>query len=254
MSMMRSNKLNAQQREPRWFEIFCEQYPLKPNKVIHGDCPDVIFEINGKKIGLEITELYHNQSDRRMESIKDRICREGENLCERANLPPRRVTIFGEVIKKDKKHLAEKLFDFIKNKPPGDYNDPESPCLLSEIECNNIEILPSGIYCISISDMDINKHCWKYRDATEDILTPELLQVTIDKKDLKYTQYHQGKDVCWLLITAVGNRSSSVFEMVPNIKNQVFVTRFDKVFFLDGFGHVLDELKVQKPNPISPAE
>lgn len=233
--------MNTREREKPWFKMFCEKCDIMPNnpKYEPGDSPDVIFEMEGKRIGIEITELYDDEKMRRQEAIKERICTEGQKLCENEKgMPKCHVGMWlGDRISKEReKNLSRELFEVVRNNIPID----------GSVDVDE-DILPSGVCYLSIYSYNNypKRHFWTFAQVVEGgkIFSEQLCKRIKEKND-KYEKYCRSVDSCWLLITAVGKRGSSVFEFGSGMEEVEYKTPFERVFFLNGFNCQLNELKV----------
>lgn len=81
--------LSNQDIEKYYFEMFRKDYPLPSGNVIYSDSPDVI--IDGKrKIGIEITNFYHNpgtltESEQIQSNWREKVVSKAQNLYEKKN-------------------------------------------------------------------------------------------------------------------------------------------------------------------------
>ena len=228
-------------REEVIFGILRDRYCLS-GEFIHGDSPDFIGSYNGNVLGVEITEIYSEQSLREHEIQKERIVNRARKKAVAAGLPPLKVhVIFTHDIQQGREaDLTNLLFELVKN------NCPEYGASVDLDWKNGI---PSDFYVILIRSIpDSKNHFWDTAEAgCVDTNFSEQLQQRINSKSEKIQTYLTKCDKCWLIAAALGVSASNFFEVGEDMERVCYESSFEKVFFMEVFSKTVTELKVKLP-------
>jgi len=248
-----SESLNEQKKQREFWQLerFKQSYQLFPEgEIIAGEKPDFIINSPNDRIGIELTEFYNNQptSDGRplqeQESLQKQIVQKAWALYEEHGGPKLYVNVlFGNsnLTKKMVDVYAKKLATLI-----SEYQLEVDTGIDLGWDIESICKLPAGVQLIQIN---------RYKKYKQDLWTvpmvgwvgesqPEYLQGIIDEKNVRYATYRQNCDIAWLLIT-VGNSSPSSFTDITDLLRQhIFDSKFDRVFFFLIFDRKIVELKL----------
>lgn len=192
--------------------------------------PDVIIEAGGRKIGIELTELIINDSEKRKEVIQESVLKEAQKEFEERYALPLHVTVSFTDSLEDKglkkklvaEHLAEIIIHQI-SQIKDELKNQES----FSINLNRL----NNQYFHSISIFYLSKltiPCWSPLNS---FWVPELphiyIQEVITQKSKKVKGYLSGCEEVWLLILENGS-PSSYFDNYENVESIVFESAFSK--------------------------
>jgi hypothetical protein len=209
------------------------------------ESPDFIVEFEGRRIGLEVTELFIDGDGRSLQpqartSIGNRIAMRARNLYERLGGKPVHVSIGltrgDELRNVNRDQLAESLAQFLLAlDPPLDQfiswrpsyqNDPLPP----EVHYLHILAVPSW----SMAHWLVPESGWLAP------LEEVALQAKIDEKAAKLSTYHQVAPEIWLLIAVKGWSASQFFEIRSDLGPERVSSPFSRTYYLSAFdGRVL---------------
>jgi len=114
---MARKRSSNQEIEEYYFKKFCAARSFTPNFVQHSDKPDIIIEIEGRRIGIEMTNFYikdgsDRSSEQRQAPLRETVVQDAQKLYLENNGKNIEVT-FGFNAIRDTKCLAQRLADFI---------------------------------------------------------------------------------------------------------------------------------------------
>lgn len=230
-------KASNQNIEKYYFEMFRKDYPLPPGTVIYGDRPDVIID-GERKIGIEITNLYHKcgtlpESEQVQRRWREQVVSTAQNQYQN---------------KHGKKF--EISFRFDKSCPIQDQKTLVDQLINLATQIQNFETGQIGRDCFSqipeLSFVYLNNQ--KNKDAKwrtfleydEPMLTMERLVEVVKEKEQLSRKYEKC-DVYWLLVV--------VDFMDPAQDQDIDIDAFEKVetdvfnrviVYKTLFGHVLE--------------
>ena len=231
------------QREKFLFKIFQEKYQTFKN-FKHTDMPDFLVFNNSETIGIEFTEVYKQskkdgKTSRENEAIKERVLNNAKRMCIKEKIPPLHVGIIftNSISKNREKFITEELFKIIKNNYPTERGTVD-------IDNGINSHIPNEFYSIIISNITgVKSHFWDSVEASSVVTNfSDQLQNTIDRKAKRLKEYLKKCDRCWLVITALGNNSSSFYEYSKDMEKSSYNSPFEKVFFMEAFTKDLREL------------
>lgn len=208
-----------------------------------GESPDFTFELSGKKIGVEHTQVFlEGSKDASLVAIESI----GEDVARRVQLKGMVLPFnfnatllfnFRETIKeKERERLATYIFESIE--------DVTCDKELSELEI--FEVRPNDPHITSIrfaaTMQELTTRVTVARAGWVKSTIHEEVTEAILKKSSKVEEYRKRCDDIWLLIVANGHEPSSLFDKQPSVLNLMCKSEFDKVYYLDFFDKELTEI------------
>ncbi len=239
--MISSSALTKKQREAHLLRVFLKLSGL-PARILEDDreAPDFILEFEGRRVGLEVTELFIDKDGRPLapkarESIGTRIAAQARRQYEELGGKPVHVTIGlslgAEIRDLNRSEAAGKLARFILTlDPPLDQlvtwrpsyeNDPLPP----EVHYLNILAVPSW----SMANWYVPQSGWVAP------LTESLFQASIDGKAGKLEKYRLATPEVWLLLASEGWSASQLFDRTPDARPEAIRSPFDRTYFMSAF-------------------
>jgi hypothetical protein len=216
-------------------------------KVVESEreAPDFIVDFEGRRIGLEVTELFIDGDGRSLQpqartSIGNRIAMRARSRYEQLGGKPLHVsiglTLGNELRSVNRDELAESLAQFLLAlDPPLDQfvswrpsyqNDP----LPAEVHYLHILAVPSW----SMAHWHVPESGWVAP------LEEVVLQAAVDEKAAKLSDYHRAAAEIWLLIAVKGWSASQLFEIRSNLRPERVSSPFFRTYYLSAFdGRVL---------------
>ena len=244
--------VGGREREDLIFKQLQNKLGLSKDFVYVDRGPDFVGSYEGGRLGVEITEIYESEIDRKCETDKEEIVYCAREKVLRSGIPPLHVCvrfapctirIKGEVekdqggIKKVQRNsLAGKLFELVKN------NYPVSGC---SVELDYENGIPDEFDLIVINNMaGSKKHVWYVErvGVVVDNFSGKLQEI-ISLKAKKIVAYLKNCDKCWLVIVALGVSPSNFYEFSEDMEHVSYESPFEKVFFL--YNNTFKELKVK---------
>jgi hypothetical protein len=207
----------------------CKVVPKK------AEAPDFLFNLNGKTIGIEVTELNvpsRRLPHRQIESMEDFITSHARDLVVQRSLPFLSVWLFfniQESIKTDRlRAIAQAVADTVEWSIPkvGERIELEYPsaCNVHPREVDQIHI---------VRHEHAQRQWWRtVRSSRVMRKVAPLFQEAIAQKDKKYSSYRKQCNECWLLLGAEGTSQSSAIRPEKDVFSQKFLSRFERAFFL----------------------
>ncbi len=230
--------VDSKKREEAIFDIFKDKYSLN-GEFIHDDSPDFIGLHDGTVLGIEITEIYREETLREHEIQKERIV---DRACKKAiqiGLSPLHVAVLysGNIQKGRESYLTEILFELVKN------NCPEDGGHLTLDWENDI---PDDFHAILIYNIPgSKKHIWSTTEVGFiETNFSEQLQRRINSKSKKIKNYLAKCKKSWLIIVSLGVSASNFYEIGEEMEQVYYKSPFEKVFFMESFSRTIRELKV----------
>jgi hypothetical protein len=230
------------------FDNFNKHFPeLKriPREV--EDSPDVVCELNGKRIGIELTRYFHSDVLKTEQSLSQKLIDSAKTKYEIKYGKSCTVHFFYrhdwkfltlEKIRKTFDHLSDKIVEYVVAfHADENYND-HSPYF--ELEQYG---LADVFYTITFPGKWLTKHHWDISGAafSHMPLSDETLQELnnrISNKESDFEKYKLANnlDACWLLIYFAGDEVSDL-DLQDNteqeIQPKIERTRYSKVFLFD---------------------
>ena len=199
------------------------------------EAPDLLMNLDGKQIGVEVTEIQKSAEERAVRSPKDDLVRKTRTLYEAGAGLPLSVTFsFKHGVDLRGRHinrrlLAAQLASFLTD------HAPTTPFTLSEFASGELpnELRPwlSALRFWTTNSPSI----WQIAEAGwVAALTPAILQPVVDNKATLLPTYQlRSLDAYWLLICAHPSNPACRFEPSPGFDGTVVHSPFDRTFFYD---------------------
>jgi len=247
---------SAKKRHKRFLlDRFLELQGISPASIEPLDPPDFLIDLEGRKVGIEVTELFirsnkseaHPQPEEEpllqaAESITNLIVSKARKIYFDAGNPPVLSTIwFSDRITLDKKkgdQIAELIAHQIQTMS---LQNSQAVAWRSSEDENEERSLSESVAIIHTYRVpELRFARWTVaRPGLVATLTPKHLQEVIDKKAKKINGYKKVAEEIWLLIVADGTRSSQKFSVMPDFPLDSISSPFAKTFY---YGYVSDEV------------
>jgi hypothetical protein len=229
---------------------FLEHQGITPTRIDPGESPDFLIDIEGRTVGIEVTELFirsnkseaHPQPEEEpllqaAESITNLIVSKARKIYFDADNPPVLSTIwFSDRITLDKKkddQIAELIAHQIqsmnlKNSQAVTWRSSE------ENEERSLSESVDIIYTCKVPELRFAR--WTVaRPGLVAPLTRKRLQEVIDKKAEKINAYKKRAEEIWLLIVADRTQPSQKFSVKPDFPVTSLSSPFTRTFY---FGYI----------------
>ncbi|GAA3982891.1 hypothetical protein [Hymenobacter antarcticus] len=192
--------------------------------------PDVLIQVDGRKIGIEMTALILNEQAREREANQDAILIEAQRIFEKKHQLPLQVTVdFFEAVNwrnLDRKSVAALVAEAV------------GTCVLEVKEMPQYQIhfdvtidsfIHSHIRGISVFYLDtLTQPCWSPITTFWVPDAPfEKIQEIINRKNKNVSGYLAGCDEVWLLMLETGSPSSS-FHRFEKLQELAFASAFTR--------------------------
>jgi hypothetical protein len=231
----------TKQRELGLFTAFRKAADLDVRVVeSERESPDFILEFKGRRIGLEVTELFSDCDGRSLQpqartSIGSRIAVRAKRRYEELGGKPVHVsiglTLSRELRDANRDRLAESLAQFLLalDPPLGQViswrpsyeNDPLPP----QVHHLNILAVPSW----SMAHWHVPESGWIAP------LEEAVLQAKVDEKAVKLSNYQQVTPEVWLLVATGGWSASQLFEIRSDLRPERVRSPFSRTYYFSGF-------------------
>jgi hypothetical protein len=237
---------NKKKRETYHLLLFLENFASFPaGTILPDDPPDFLVQTCEGRIGIELTEYFHESNNehgspvRAKETAEDRVLRRASSDYERRGLPSVDVFVHWSSSRhptpSNINNLAANLVDLVEC-----YLPEQGDTAIITDSCTKRDSLPEEVILL---------HIWRIGNTTKarwvpfggifpPLLTGPDLQDLLQKKEGKVPSYRQKCSQIWLLI--VSNdlelpmiRLSKACELAPEAKDYPLETVFDRVFFLN---------------------
>jgi hypothetical protein len=204
------------------------------------ESPDFILEFEGRRIGLEVTELFIGDDGRSLQpqartSIGSRIAMRARRRYEELGGKPVHVsiglTLGDELRNANRDRVAESLAQFLLAlDPPLDQaifwrpsyeNDPLPP----EVHYLNILAVPSW----SMAHWYVPESGWVAP------LEEAALQAKVDEKAANLSNYQQVTPEVWLLVATRGRSAAQFFEIRSDLRPERISSPFSRTYYLSAF-------------------
>jgi hypothetical protein len=232
------------QRERFLLDRFLEHQKISPKDIKQPDPPDPDFliDIEGRKVGIELTELFlrSKESDtyprpllQEVESITNsRIVSKARKIYFDAESPPVRANIvFSNLITLDKKK-GDQIADVIAGKIQR-MGIKNSQIWRSSEDEGEEDLLSESVFSIHAHRVpELHLARWVVaRAGWVADLTPKHLQDCIDKKVKKINGYKQNTQEVWLVIVADRTQPSQKFKLPPSFPWVSLSSGFTRMFY-----------------------
>jgi hypothetical protein len=246
----------AKKRHERFLlDRFLERQGISPASIEPLDPPDFLIDLEGRKVGIEVTELFirsnkseaHRQPEEKpllqeAESNTDRIVSKARKIYFDAGNPPVLSTIwFSDRITLDNKkgdQIAELIAHQIQTMS---LQNSQAVAWRSSEDENEERSLSEWVAIIHTDRVpELRFARWTVaRPGLVATLTPKHLQEVIDRKAKKINGYKKVAEEIWLLIVADRTRPSQKFSVAPDFPLDSISSPFAKTFY---YGYVSDEV------------
>ena len=230
-------KLTNQEIEKYYFEMFRKDYPLPSGNVIYSDSPDVIID-GERKIGIEITNFYHNsgtltESEQTQSKWREKVVSEAQNLYEKKNNKKFEISFgFDKLYPiKNQRALIDQLIDLaarVENFQTGQIrkNLFEHIPEISFVYLNNREYEDTKWRIVQVHDLPMLKF-------------DRLKEIVKDKENR--SQKYESCDAYWLLVVVDFINPAQDQEIQIENFNKIESNAFEKIIvYKTLFGHVLE--------------
>ncbi|MCC3153156.1 hypothetical protein Q3A66_09855 [Hymenobacter sp. BT770] len=192
--------------------------------------PDALIQVNGRKIGIEMTALILNEQAREREANQDAILTEAQRLFEEQFRLPLQVTVdFVEAVNWrniDRKSVAALVADAVGTCV---LEVKEMPQYLAQFDVRIDTFIHSHIQHISVFYLDtLTQPCWSPITTFWVPEAPvEKIQEIINRKNKNVSGYLSGCDEVWLLLLETGS-PSSYFDHYEKLQEATFESDFSR--------------------------
>ncbi|NII74191.1 hypothetical protein FHW84_002776 [Dyella sp. SG562] len=198
------------------------------------EAPDLVMTLDGKQIGVEVTEIQKSDEERAVRSPKEDILRKARKLYDAGGGRPLSATFsfqHGVDLRRgiNRQVLAVQLARFLTD------HAPTTPITLSTFVGSELpdELRPwlSAVRFWTTNSPGI----WQIAEAGwVAALTPAILQPVVDAKATLLPNYRlRGFDAYWLLICAHPSNPACRFDPCPGFDGAAVRSPFDRTFFYD---------------------
>lgn len=229
-----SSQLHDREKYKKKSEIlllnaFLHHFPNVNFQNLTCESPDFIAEINGKKIGLELTEVINHLEMKKVESQLNKIFRQAEINLETEDITRFRGVYFLEFANISMMDLLEKQEEIIQNITKSIWNKKSCGVV------KKIRKSPHRRNVFITHDFNLNLF---------DGLCSEKIIHLIQKKNKKFPYYDTNVDECWLIIVSDMNSLASRYTFIQNKENLNEINSpFDKIFHLENLCGNLTRIK-----------
>lgn len=237
------------QNERFLLDRFLELQGISPARIQPLDPPDFLIDLEGREVGIELTELFirsdksraHHQPTndlllQEIESITDGIVSKARKIYFDAGNPPVLLTLFfSDRITLDKKNgdqIAKLIACQIQSMSLT--NSQVADWRSSDDENEEHPLSESVVLMHALGVPERRFARWTVaRPGLVASLTPKHLQEVIDKKAKKISVYKKIEEEIWLLIVADRTRPSQRFSAAPDFPLDSVSSPFTKTFYYD---------------------
>jgi hypothetical protein len=243
------------QRERFLLDQFLKHQKITPKRIVPGESPDFLIDLEGRTVGIELTELFirNNKPEaypkpseesllKKIESSADRIMsRAREIYFSASNIPVLSTVVISDRITLDKKkgdQIAKLIADQIQRMSLQnsqnvkwrslDEEDKEHP-LFESVYFIHTERVPELRFA----------HWTVVKAGLVATLTPEYLQAEIDKKAKKINTYRKKAEEIWLLIVADPTQLSQKFSVPTEFPISSISSPFTRTFY---YGYAAEDV------------
>lgn len=237
---MKTDRQNARkERERHLVESFFRNANLQAEIIETREAPDFIIRVDGKLVGLEITELFVSNTPgggslQARESISSQIAAKAQHLYQAAHGTPVHLSMCfypGANLRDiNRNKAAQAICDFVLalniapsehiNWSPEDYEDP-----LTQLPEQVAYIHALGVPSFDMAHWGVARAGWVAP------LEEESLQQSIDEKTKRIATYRSVIATNWLLVVADAMKPSSLIKAKSDFCTSNLQSPFDRTFF-----------------------
>lgn len=208
---------------------FMHHFPEVHFENLTCESPDFIANIDGKKVGIELTEVINKLEMKKIEGQLNRIFRETEIILEKEDITQYRGVYFLEFTYLSMNDLLSKNSEIIQDiyrsirhgKPRG--------------FVRAVRKSPHRRNVFITHDYNVN--------LFDGLCSGKIIEL-IDKKNRKYPFYDSSVDECWLVIVSDMNSIASRYSFIQNKENLSEIhSPFHKIFHLENLWGKLTNIK-----------
>ena len=239
------------EREAYFVGMFFHFTGLSGRVIEEREAPDFILEIEGKTVGLEVTEVFIRDDGsplgpKAKESVVARIVEGARRLYEEAGGKPLHVSLgfssstYIQTVNRNQTAAAVANFlleldppvdELVKWKPS--YKDNALPPCITFM---HILAVPS----------ETMAHWHAPQAGWVAPLSEQVLQTCVDEKAAKLTKYRSAAPEIWLLLAVEGRAPSQFFDRRPDIRPDAIRSPFDRTYLLSLIEGTVQEVGVLK--------
>lgn len=233
-------------RERCSLDVVVRALDLPPTSIVESESPDFLLEMDSRRIGVEVTELYlpsgteTTPPEQAFENDERRIIERARIMATERGVPSQLMNVRlsrHSLCKPNKQLLATTLCDFVAANaaPPGQTNHPHD--------------LPPGVVYLTLYGHRSEPHSWHGPcSGWPNAQYTSGFQAAIDKKEVRRQKYLTRCDEVWLILAATWEGGSSFIKWSEAMEQQTFTSRFDRVFFVEGLSGKSHELRIAQPS------
>jgi hypothetical protein len=256
------------QHERFLLDRFLELQGISPTCIKPLDPPDFLIDLEGRKVGIEVTELFIHPRGKKsekhlrlardplpqaLESYTDRIVSKAQEIYFHARNPPVLLTIWfsNQITLGTTK--GDQIADQIANEIQKLNLQNSQKFRWSSSEAETDHPLSESVFLIHAQGVpDLRFAHWTVaRPGLAAPLTPKRLQDVIDKKATKINEYKKIAEEIWLLIVADRTRPSRMFFVASDFPLDSVTSPFTKTFYCDYVTkEVIDLTNKVKTSPV----
>lgn len=240
------------EREKNEFNRFVFLLPDFPQgEIRHEDGPDFRVHTPNKVIGIEHCRVYKPSGnggffEQAIDSQVDDVIGTARKYAELEGVPPARVdVVFNYEQTRDKsarKNIARSIVEIVRANMPengqvslarGDLNLPDEAGVIANIY-------------ISRSSIDVQHNWFPLRVHTCAAGDISLIQIAIDEKRKKFSDYMEKCNECWLLMVAnIFTKPSTTIDISRGALTHHFLSPFARIYYLDCVNNELQRLQTK---------
>lgn len=238
--------------EDKHFELLREYIGYdKFENIEKSESPDFLFDYNGRRIGVEHTELFLDKEYplQAKESVEDDIAKLAEEYSnQKGYFPSRTKILFGDIKglnKSQRKEVAQNLSDYV-----------QFERLASSKEAfHQMELHPRArqvntIYS-TLMPKDLENHYFAVRAGWVKINATKEAADALVRKSKKISAYRKKCNEVWLLVVADGRNPSSLLGKNEGVDPLATLHGFDRAFFMFHIDQYVQELHKLQASEIS---
>jgi hypothetical protein len=240
------------EKELKWFHAFqkgCLECPRSKPQQPEPPAPDIFFLESD--LGIEITEYLLGQGKsgsqpRQLESVHQKIAHAAQVEYEIANKRCLQVSIIWATHECPKGRKVNEIAQAIARLVAAQHFQNERMCRVNweQFDSPLLQKYVDNVGVILIGEQ--GQSCWS---STAGSFLPEAsprIQVALDEKELKVSEYRKICQHLWLLIVASGEFLCSQFFPDRNLPTTRFYSSYERVFLLEEPCNKVYEIKVEQ--------
>lgn len=218
---------------------FLTAISLSPQEIIQGDSPDFIVNLDGRWIGIELTDIHIDQQEngsplRKLQSISDEIVSRAQQMYEQSGASPAHVSLcfspYAPLVRANRNQVAEVLSAFVSRLNVSTSALIEWSADDGEEEGEALSRWVSFIHVLGVPDIQM-AHWLAAKAGWAAELTPSLLQNRINEKWVKLAAYQTVVEENWLVMVANATRPSQLFASPSAVGHESISSPFSRTFY-----------------------